>query len=238
MASLCSGPSWKQGALSCCEALDSSSWACLQCFRLPVLHGATRDVVGSHGAMSRSVTPGEVAPPSHDRDGHSRTGPTSLGYEMAAAVGFDLVLSRVRQQLQSRDFIGTDSLSATSDPPAVMRRSDGTFYQSSEAWWGDERRLLVFGYEREMERVGEKQFRPASTWSVNGILSRLGPVGDPERSVWRFDASGAGEAARKTSETDDPLDLLPPELVRPLRDGDADRGGSTERDGLVRPSSP
>jgi hypothetical protein len=141
---------------------------------------------------------------------------------MAAAVGFDLVPSRVRQQLQSRDFIGTDSLSATSDPPAVMRRSDGTFYQSSEAWWGDERRLLVFGYEREMERVGEKQLRPASTWSVNGILSRLGPVGDPERSVWRFDASGAGEAARKTSETDDPLDLLPPELVRPLRDGDAD----------------
>ena len=80
----------------------------------------------------------------------------------------------------------------------------------------------MFGYEREMERVGEKQFRPASTWSVNGILSRLGPVGGPERSVWRFDASGAGEAARKTSETDDPLDLLPPELVRPLRDGDAD----------------
>ena len=141
---------------------------------------------------------------------------------MAEAVGFDLVPSLVRQQLQSRDLIGTDPLCATSDPPAVMRRSDGTFFQSSEAWWGDERQLLVFRYEREMERVGEKQFRPASTWSVNGVLGRLGPVGGPERSVWRFEVSGAGEAARRTPKTDDPFDLLPPELVRPLRDGVAD----------------
>jgi hypothetical protein len=103
-----------------------------------------------------------------------------------------------------------------------MRRSDGTFYQSSEAWWGDERRLLVFGYAREMKRVGEKQFRPASAWSVNGILSRLGPVRGPERSVWRLDLPGTGEAAGKASKTDDPLDLLPPELVCPLRDGEAD----------------
>ena len=165
---------------------------------------------GSGSPVSRSGRPLDVRRP------------TRLGYETADAVGFDLVPSRVRQQLQSRDLIGTYSLSATSDPPAVMKRSDGTFYQLSEAWWGDERQLLVFRYEREMERVGEKQFRPASTWSVNGVLRRLGPVGGPERSVWRFDASGAGEAARETSKTDDPLDLLPTELVRPLRDGEAD----------------
>ena len=80
----------------------------------------------------------------------------------------------------------------------------------------------MFGYEREMKRVGEKQFRPTSTWSVNGVLRRLGRVGGPERSVWRFDASGAGAITHKILTTDDPLDLLPLELVRPLRGGNAD----------------
>jgi hypothetical protein len=70
--------------------------------------------------------------------------------------------------------IGTEPLSASSDPPAVMRRSDGTFHQCAEAWWGDERQLFVFRYEREMEQVGEKQFRPASPWSVDGIVSLKG----------------------------------------------------------------
>ncbi len=173
--------------------------------------------------MSRSVAPGGSGSPV-SRSGRllDVRGPTSLGYELADAFGFELVPSRVRQHLQSSALIGTDSLSASSDPPAVMKRADGTFYQSAAAWWGDEKRLLVFTYEREMERVGGKQFRPASTWSVNGSLSRLGPVGGPERSVWRFDASGAGEAARKTPTTDDPLDLLPPEVVGLIRGGDTD----------------
>ena len=103
-----------------------------------------------------------------------------------------------------------------------MRRSDGTFHQCAEAWWADEGRLFVFRYEREMEQVGEKQFRPASPWSVDGIVSRLRPVGGPERSVWRFDGSDAGEAPGKGVKTDDPLDLLPPDLVLPIRDGVAD----------------
>ena len=149
-------------------------------------------------------------------------GPTSLGYETAEAVGFEVVPERVRRCLLSSAVIGIESLSASSDSPTVMRRSNGTFYQGAQAWWGDERRLFVFGYEREMEQVGEKQFRPAGMWSVDGILSRLRPVGGPERSVWRFDSSDAGEAPRKGVKTDDPLDLLPPDLVLPIRDGDAD----------------
>lgn len=165
---------------------------------------------GSGSPVSRSGRPLDVR------------GPTRFEYETADAVGFDVVPLRVRKQLRSTDLIGTDYLSATSDVPVVMKRPDGTFHQSAEAWWGDERQLLVFGYEREMKRVGEKQFRPTSTWSVNGVLRRLGRVGGPERSVWRFDASGAGAITHKIPTTDDPLDLLPLELVRPLRGGNAD----------------
>ena len=103
---------------------------------------------GSGSPVSRSGRPLDVHEPAPDSE-----------YETADA-GFDVVPLRVRKQLRSTDLIGTDYLSATSDVPVVMKRPDGTFHQSAEAWWGDERQLLVFGYEREMKRVGEKQFRP------------------------------------------------------------------------------
>jgi hypothetical protein len=54
---------------------------------------------------------------------------------------------------------------------------------------------------------------------VEGQLSRLGGSGGIEHSTWRYDAAGATEGAGRTPKTDDPLDILPPDLARPVREG-------------------
>ncbi len=173
--------------------------------------------------MGRSVTPaGGGLPASPSGRALTRRGPGSLGYESTDAAGFEVVPVQVRQTLTSAALIGPEALSASSDRPTVRRRGDATFYQLGRAWWGDERALLTFQYQREMQRVSGTQFRPASGWRVDGTLSRLGSIGGSEQSVWHFDPLGANPAPPRTSTTDDPLDILPAEVTRPVREGTAD----------------
>ena len=170
--------------------------------------------------MGKPIVPSGGRPPvSGSGRSLDRRGPGQLSYEEADDIGFDVVPMQIRKALRSRSLIGSQALAADGRDPIVKRRADGTCYQTGDAWWGDETRLLVIDYRRDMEQIGERQFRPAGAWRVEGQLSRLGGVGGPEHSTWSYDAAGTTGGAGRTPKTHDPLDILPPDLARPVREG-------------------
>ena len=134
--------------------------------------------------MGKPIVPSGGRPPvSGSGRSLDRRGPGQLAYEEADDIGFDVVPMQIRKALRSRSLIGSQAFAADGRDPIVKRRADGTCYQTGDAWWGDETRLLVIDYHRDMEQIGERQFRPAGAWRVEGQLSRLGRRhGSPQRS--------------------------------------------------------
>ena len=153
----------------------------------------------------------------------SSRGPATISYAPATEVGFEIVPVVVRARLFAMKVIGSTALSASCKDLRVRRRSDGTHYQSAEAWWGDETRAVLFTVHREMAQRGGRQFAPSGAWRVNGTVYHLGAVGGPETSTWQFDASTSkrGNSSPPIT-THEPLDLLPADVAAPIRGGLSD----------------
>ena len=152
----------------------------------------------------------------------SARGPASVDYAPATEVGFEIVPGVVRARLFATSLIGSKALSASCEAMRLRRRSNGTYYQSAKAWWGDESRALMMTVEREMSTRGSRQYSPSGAWNVTGTLYRLGTTDRPFTTTWRFDAQGSKGTASPPVVTDDPLDLLPAEVAAPIRGGLSD----------------
>ncbi len=153
----------------------------------------------------------------------SARGPASVDYVPATEVGFEIVPSVVRAQLFATNLIGSKALSASCTGIHTRRRANGTHYQSVEAWWADEIRALLLTVHREMTHRGGRQYSPSGPWSVTGTVYHLGSADRPLTTTWRFDAPASKRAARvPPTVSDDPLDLLPAEVVAPIRGGLSD----------------
>ncbi len=167
-------------------------------------------------------TPG--GPPSvpHGR-GLDRRGPAAVAYVEADEVGFEAVPLAVRRELEARRLIDGEPLAASCDRPRVVRRADASYEQRGSAWWGRAGRAVVLDLRREMAPRGGTRFAPTGAWRVTGTLHHLGSVGEPELSTWAFEGGGVGGARSGAPVmSDDPLDLLPPDVVAPVRGGQSD----------------
>ncbi|MGC8511339.1 MAG: hypothetical protein ACP5PB_10770 [Acidimicrobiales bacterium] len=161
----------------------------------------------------------------------SARGPASVDYVPATDVGFETVPSVVRAQLFATRVIGSKALSASCTGMYLRRRANGTHYQSAKAWWADETRAVLITLQREMAHRGGRQYAPSGPWSVTGTLYHLGPADRPLTTTWRFDAPAAtGTAKAPPTVSDDPLDVLPAEVVAPIRGGLSDAWREHSRD--------
>lgn len=150
-------------------------------------------------------------------------GPATVDYVAAAAVGFEIVPAVVRARLVAARLIGSTALSAGCEGLRTRRRANDTYYQSGEAWWGDATRAVLFTVRRELTHRGGDRYAPRSPWDVSGTIYYLGDVGGPERSTWQFDtATSKARNASRPVTTDEPLDLLPPDVAAPVRGGRSD----------------
>lgn len=155
--------------------------------------------------------------------GVSNRGPASIDYQEVPAAGFKALPSVVRSRLIAEGVIGSKPVSASCQRLVVRRRADESYYQSGTAWWGDDSKAVLIECRREMQLRTGKKFSPYGTWSVTGVIHRLLDVGGPETTKWKFDgkAPGGGSSSPPVS-SDDPLDLLPPEVAAPVRGGLSD----------------
>ena len=155
--------------------------------------------------------------------GISERGPSSMDYEVVPVAGFKILPAVIRDRLLAEGVIGTKSLCASCENLKVRRRADGTHYQSGTAWWGDESSAAIIWCRREMEFRSDQKFSPSGAWDVTGVKYHLGDVGGPEISKWKFDGKPAGgDGASPPVVTNDPLDLLPPDVAAPVRGGLSD----------------
>ncbi len=153
----------------------------------------------------------------------SARGPASVDYVAATDVGFEIVPSVVRAQLFASRVIGSQALSASCTGMDTRRRANGTFYQSAEAWWADEARAVLITLQRELAHRGGRQYAPSGPWTVTGTVYHVGPAHPPVTTTWRFDApTSTGGAGLAPTVSDDPLDLLPTDVVAPIRGGLSD----------------
>lgn len=74
-----------------------------------------------------------------------------------------------------------------------------------------------------MELRSGQKFSPSGAWNVTGVIHRLGDVGGPFITKWKFEGKPpGGDGSSPPVATNDPLDLLPPEVAAPVRGGLSD----------------
>ena len=149
-------------------------------------------------------------------------GPSTLNYVPADAAGFEIVPEVVRARLRATGVIGVTALCASANSLQLRRRADGSHYQTGTAWWADTGRAVMLDVYREMEHRGTRQYSPIGAWRVSGTVHHLRDVGGAERSTWQHDASPKGGSSSPPVVSDDPLDLLPPDVAAPVRGGLSD----------------
>jgi hypothetical protein len=101
----------------------------------------------------------------------------------------------------------------------TRRRADGSYYQVISGWWASAARLVVIEARRPLVRRGATQFAPSGVWSVATTIHRFAPGVVAERSRWRLDTKTTARSGVKAPRALDPLDVLPPALVTPVRGG-------------------
>ena len=144
----------------------------------------------------------------------SNRGPASIDYQEVPVVGFKTLPSVIRSRFVAEGVIGSKPLCASCQSLIVRRRADGSYYQSGTAWWGDESKAVLIECRREMELRSGKKFSPCGTWTVTGVIHHLLDVGGPEITKWKFDGKASGgDISSPPATSDDPLDLLPPEVA-------------------------
>lgn len=165
----------------------------------------------------------------------SGLGPASMDYSPASAVGFEVLPAVVRTRLKAEGVIHLKPLTASCLGLNVKRRADASHYQTGTAWWADESIATFIECQREMEHRDGMAYSARGDWIVTGVVYHLDDVGGPEVSTWEFDGRSAGhEGSVPPAHTDDPLDLLPPDVAAPVRGGLSDvwmdivRTGPTE----------
>lgn len=153
----------------------------------------------------------------------SNRGPASIDYQKASIAGFKKLPAVIRSRLVADGVIGSKPLCASCGSLDVRKRADGGYYQAGTAWWGDETKAVLIECRREMEHRSGRTFSPSGAWSVSGVIHHLDAVGGSEITKWKFDAKATGgDNSSLPVMSEDPLDLLPPEVAAPVRGGLAD----------------
>jgi hypothetical protein len=136
------------------------------------------------------------------------------------AVGFDLMPRPVIDAL-AEVLIGLP-LAANAEPLLTKRTPDGTYYQQAVGWWAGRDRYLTIDARRLLAPVEGQKLKPVTGWKIEGTISHLQPGVMPVHSEWRFEPGTDTGAKKKSRErVDDPLEALPEELTRPVRDAEA-----------------
>jgi len=149
-------------------------------------------------------------------------GPKTLAYAPAPRVGFEHVPEEIVQALVAEGILIGTEVAASAEPPLAKRRAEGSHYQVVTAWWASTSRYLVLEARRELASAGDGRLRPAGAWSATGKGYRLPDDLQAATSVWRRSGGSDGAGKPKNQRTDDPLELLPSEVAKPVMGGDAD----------------
>lgn len=132
-------------------------------------------------------------------------------------VGFERVPKEVVSDLVSRGLLQGEELVGEGEDPVAKRRSDGSHYQSMAAWWGSKLQYLSFDCHRELTLISRDRFRPFGKWSASGSVYTFMSGTQVCLSHWTRAAGGGGTARAEGKSTHDPLALLPPHIVEPIR---------------------
>jgi hypothetical protein len=136
------------------------------------------------------------------------------------AVGFDLMPRPVIDALSGL-LIGPP-IAADAQPLVTKRKPDGTYYQQAVGWWAGSDRYLTIDARRLLAPVEGQKLKPVSGWKIDGTVSYFQPGVTPVHSEWRFDpGTDTGAKMKSRERVEDPLEALPEELTRPVRDADA-----------------
>ncbi|MDA8284995.1 MAG: hypothetical protein M0Z42_17250 [Actinomycetota bacterium] len=167
------------------------------------------------------VTPG--GPPARRSGGiPAEQGAKTLAYVSVPRVGFEQVPEEIVGALVAEGILVGVEVAATAEPPLAKRRAEGSHYQLVTAWWASTSCYVVLDVRRELALAGEGRLRPAGTWSATGKVFHLPDSVQMATSVWRRSGGADGAGKPKSQRTDDPLDLLPPEVAKPVMGGQAD----------------
>lgn len=153
--------------------------------------------------------------------GNGRTAPGAIDYGTPVdAVGFEQMPQPVIDALSS--LLVGPPLAADAEPSVVKRRPDGTYYQQAVGWWAGGDRYLTIDARRLLAPVEGQKLTPATGWKIDGNVRYFAPGATPHHSQWRFDRGTDTRANKKPrARVENPLDVLPEELTRPVRDADA-----------------
>lgn len=111
--------------------------------------------------------------------------------------------------------------------PAAVRRSPLGAAQEVTGWWVTRHDLVAAEARRPLADLGHKRFRPAGPWEIHvehHVLSATVVTRPTYRPPAAPAASGPGAVPAEVVvvESDDPTDLLPPELGAKVRHGEVD----------------
>jgi len=148
-------------------------------------------------------------------------GPGQLDYRPADGIGLERLPENIAGELRSTGLISPPILVEWVDDTVTKRRTDGSHYQQMEGWWANSAQLNVVCAQRELEPAGGGRFRPSGEWTLKGTSYQLPNGLVPEHSVWRFQPPAGGSGALAAPTTDEPLDLLPSQLTRPVAGGES-----------------
>lgn len=150
------------------------------------------------------------------------TADKEVAYVDVDKVGFDRVPKEVVDILKLRKHLVGKMITASADSPLTKRRADGSHYQFMTAWWVSAKCCTVIDITRELAPKSTSRFKPVGPWSVTGTTHLLPKNLKPVRSIWSRSQShttATGITAGKKELTDEPLDLLPLDVARPLIGG-------------------
>ncbi len=149
-------------------------------------------------------------------------GTKALSYVPVPRVGFEHVPEEIVETLVAEGILVGTEVAATAKPPLAKRRVEGSHYQQITAWWASTSCYVVLDVRRELSPAGDGRLRPAGAWSAAGKVFRLPDTVQVAASVWRRPGAAGTPGRPKSQLTDDPLDLLPPEVAKPVMGGEAD----------------
>lgn len=152
----------------------------------------------------------------------TRRAPGKIPYEIAEAVGFDVVPEAVHQALSSASLL-TGAMWVGTGELVTKRRASGSHFRDLHAWWASDVRFVTFRAIRELASAGQGRFRFQGPWAVRGTAFDFATPVVPTSSVWRFQApEQAVSQSRKARRNAEPLEVLPPQVASPVVGGEAD----------------
>ena len=157
-----------------------------------------------------------------------------VSYVEAERVGFEKLPDEILSVLLARGLLVGTELAATASTPVVKRRRDDSYYRLVEAWWASTRCFVEISARRELVASGNAKFRPSGRWSAIPKVFMLPSGLEATSSIWKMSKASSEERRRNSIHTDDPLEMLPPEIAEPVKGGSTDawilgmRGQTTE----------